>query len=33
LHVEPFKLPKATVHMAGSRDFEQRVTMLAAHGR
>jgi len=32
-HVEPFKLPKATVHMAGSRDFEQRVTMLAAHGR
>jgi methanogenic corrinoid protein MtbC1 len=32
-HVEPLELPKGTVHMPGSRDFEQRVTMLAAHGR
>ncbi len=32
-HVEALKLPKGTVHMAGSRDFEQRVTLLAARGR
>ena len=31
--VEPLELPKGTVHMTGSRDFEQRVIMLAAHGR
>jgi methanogenic corrinoid protein MtbC1 len=32
-NVEPLKLPKGIVHMAGNRDFEQRVTLLAAHGR
>jgi DNA-binding transcriptional MerR regulator/methylmalonyl-CoA mutase cobalamin-binding subunit len=33
LRVEPAMLPKGTIHLAGSRDFEQRVALLAASGR